>query len=118
MEHTYVLWLSKEHPHSPTWRVYLAFPRGFHDQDRHLVLAAIRPRRIEVIMRNARPGFRMRTGRVQRAARPRPLVNFPPAVAISRLDGRLKGVSCLRLRHELPDLRQHYRRAKRLWSGS
>ncbi len=29
-----------------------------------------------------------------------------------------KGVSCRRLRQEVPDLRQHYWRAQRLWSGS
>ena len=46
------------------------------------------------------------------------LVNFPPAVAISRLDGRLKDGSSLRPRQELPDMRQHYWHAKRLGSGS
>jgi putative transposase len=45
------------------------------------------------------------------------LVNFPPTVAISRLVNSLKGVSSRRLRHEFPDLRQHYWQAKRLWSG-
>jgi putative transposase len=46
------------------------------------------------------------------------LVNFPPTVAISRLVNSLKGVSSRRLRQEFPDLRQHYWRASRLWSGS
>ena len=46
------------------------------------------------------------------------LVNFPPTVAISRLVNSLKGVSSPRLRREFPDLRQHYWRARRLWSGS
>ncbi len=46
------------------------------------------------------------------------LVNFPPTVAISRLVNSLKGVSSRRLRQEFPDLRQHYWRARRLWSGS
>ncbi len=46
------------------------------------------------------------------------LVNFPPTVAISRLVNSLKGVSSRRLRQEFPDLRRHYWRAKRLWSGS
>jgi len=45
-------------------------------------------------------------------------VNFPPTVAISRLVNSLKGVSSRRLRQEFPDLRQHYWRAGRLWSGS
>ena len=46
------------------------------------------------------------------------LVNFPPTVAISRLVNSLKGVSSRRLRQEFPDLRRHYWRANRLWSGS
>ena len=46
------------------------------------------------------------------------LVNFPPAVTISRLIHSLNGVSSHRLRHEFPDLRRHYWRATRLWSGS
>ncbi len=46
------------------------------------------------------------------------LVTFPPTVAISRLVNSLKGVSSRRLRQEFPDLRQHYWRATRLWSGS
>jgi REP-associated tyrosine transposase len=45
-------------------------------------------------------------------------VNFAPTVAISRLVNSLKGVSSRRLRQEFPDLRQHYWRARRLWSGS
>ena len=45
-------------------------------------------------------------------------MNFPPTVAISRLVNSLKGVSSRRLRQEFPDLRQHYWRARRLWSGS
>jgi putative transposase len=39
-------------------------------------------------------------------------------MAISRLVNSLKGVSSRRLRQEFPDLRQHYWRARRLWSGS
>lgn len=46
------------------------------------------------------------------------LVNFPPTIAISRLVNSLKGVSSRRLRQEFPDLRRHYWRSKRLWSGS
>ena len=45
-------------------------------------------------------------------------VNFPPTVAISRLVNSLKGVASRRLRQEFPDLRRHYWRARRLWSGS
>jgi putative transposase len=46
------------------------------------------------------------------------LVNFPPTIAVSRLVNPLKGVSSRRLRQEFPDdLRRHYWRAKRLWSG-
>ena len=45
------------------------------------------------------------------------LVTFPPAVAISWVVNSLKGVSSHRLRQEFPDLRRHYWRAKRLWSG-
>ena len=46
------------------------------------------------------------------------LVNFPPAVASSRLVNSLKDVSSRRLRQEFPGLRRHYWQAKRLWSGS
>jgi putative transposase len=46
------------------------------------------------------------------------LVNFPPTVAVSRLVNSLKGVTSRRLRQEFPDLRAHYWRANRLWSGS
>ncbi len=46
------------------------------------------------------------------------LVNLPPTAAISRLVNSLEGVSSRRLRQEFPDLRRHYWRAKRLWSGS
>jgi REP-associated tyrosine transposase len=47
------------------------------------------------------------------------LMNFPPTIAVSRLVNSLKGVSSRRLRQEFPDdLRRHYWRAKRLWSGS
>ena len=46
------------------------------------------------------------------------LVNYPPTIAVTRLVNSLKGVSSRRLRQEFPDLRRHYWRAKRLWSGS
>ena len=46
------------------------------------------------------------------------LVNFPPKVALPKLVNSLKGVSSRRMRQEFPDLRRHYYRAQRLWSGS
>ncbi len=46
------------------------------------------------------------------------LVNFPPKVALSKLVNSLKGVSSRRMRQEFPDLRRHYYRANKLWSGS
>src|ERR1017187_7028308 len=46
------------------------------------------------------------------------LVNFPPEVALSRLVNSLKGLSSRRLRQEFPELRRHYWKADRLWSGS
>jgi putative transposase len=44
-------------------------------------------------------------------------VNFPPTVTVSRLVNSLKGVSSRLLRQQFPDLRRHYWRAKRPWSG-
>jgi len=46
------------------------------------------------------------------------LVNYPPKVAVSRLVNSLKGVSSRLLRQEFPELRRHYWRARKLWSGS
>lgn len=46
------------------------------------------------------------------------LLNFPPIAATFRLVNSLKGVSSCRMRQEFPDLRQHYWRTNRLWSGS
>jgi putative transposase len=46
------------------------------------------------------------------------VVNFPPKVTLSRLVNSLKGVSSRRMRQEFPELRRHYWRANRLWSGS
>ncbi|WP_205801515.1 IS200/IS605 family transposase, partial [Micromonospora thermarum] len=45
-------------------------------------------------------------------------VNFPPKVAPAKLVNSLKGMSSRRMRQELPDLRRHYYRANKLWSGS
>jgi len=39
-------------------------------------------------------------------------------VALPKLVNSLKGVPSRRLRQKVPDLRRHYRRANRLWSGS
>ena len=41
-----------------------------------------------------------------------------PKVALSGRVKSRKGVSSRRLRQEFPDLRRHYWRANRLWSGS
>lgn len=46
------------------------------------------------------------------------LVNLPPKVAPAKLVNSLKGVSSRRMRQEFPDLRRHYWRANKLWSGS
>jgi putative transposase len=46
------------------------------------------------------------------------LVDFPPKVALAKLVNSLKGVSSRRMRQEFPDLRRHYYRATKLWSGS
>ena len=46
------------------------------------------------------------------------LVSVPPTAAISCLASSLKSVSSRRPRQEFPDLRRHYWRAQRLWSGS
>lgn len=46
------------------------------------------------------------------------LVNFPPAMTISRLVNSLQGVSSRRPRQEFPELAHRHRPAKRLWSGS
>jgi REP-associated tyrosine transposase len=46
------------------------------------------------------------------------LVNFPPKLALAKLVNSLNGVSSRRMRQEFPDLRRHYYRANKLWSGS
>ena len=45
-------------------------------------------------------------------------MNFPPGIAPSRLVNSPKDVPSRRLRQEHPELRQPYRKANRLWSGS
>jgi putative transposase len=46
------------------------------------------------------------------------LVNFPPKMAPAKLVNSLNGVPSRRLRQEFPDLRRHYHRTNKLWSGS
>ncbi|MFF5205640.1 IS200/IS605 family transposase [Streptosporangium sp. NPDC000396] len=48
----------------------------------------------------------------------RPLVDFPPKAALSKLVNSLKGVSSRRMRRELPELARHSYRANKRWSGS
>ena len=75
--------------------------------------------RMEEIMRDVCTDFE--TGLAEfngEASHVRLLVNFPPKVALSRLVNSLKGVSSRRLRQEFPELRRHYWKADRLWSGS
>jgi putative transposase len=86
---------------------------------RHKVFGPAHLERMKEIMRDVRADFG--AGLAEFNGEPEHvhlLVNFPPTVAISRLVNSLKGVSSRRLRQEFPDLRQHYWRARRLWSGS
>jgi putative transposase len=86
---------------------------------RHPVFAAAHLERIEEIMRDVCADFGCELAEFNgQAEYVHLLVNFPPTAAISRLVNSLKGVSSRRLRQEFPDLRRHYWRAKRLWSGS
>ncbi len=86
---------------------------------RHPVFAAQHLDRIEQIMRDVCAGFGTDLAEFNgEEDHVHLLVNFPPTVAISRLVNSLKGVSSRRLRQEFPDLRRHYWRANRLWSGS
>src|ERR1700756_4201643 len=98
-------------PGMPTW--------GFVTKYRHPVSGARHLERMEEITRDVRADFgadlREFNGESNHVHL---LVRFPPAVAISRLVNPLKGVSSRGRRREFPDLRRHYWRAKRLWSGS
>jgi Transposase IS200 like len=49
---------------------------------------------------------------------PPPAGAVPPDGGAVRLVDSLNGISSGRLRQEFPDLARHYRRSKRLWSGS
>jgi putative transposase len=86
---------------------------------RHAVFTAVHLRRMEEIMRVVCADFEVELAEFNgEANHVHLLVNFPPKVALSRLVNSLKGVSSRRLRQEFPDLRRHYWRANRLWSGS
>ncbi len=86
---------------------------------RHRVFTARHLERMEEIMRDVCADFGCELAEFNgEPEHVHLLVNFPPTVAISRLVNSLKGVSSRRLRQEFPDLRRHYWRAKRLWSGS
>jgi putative transposase len=83
------------------------------------VFTSRHPERLEEIMRDMCADFE--TGLAEfngESNHVHLLVNFSPKVAVSRLVNSLKGVSSRRMRQEFPDLARHYRRAKRLWSGS
>jgi putative transposase len=86
---------------------------------RHGVFSGRHLERLEEIMREVCADFE--TGLAEfngESSHVHLLVNFPPKVALSRLVNSLKGVSSRRMRQEFPDLRRHYYRANRLWSGS
>ena len=86
---------------------------------RHPVFTARHLARLEEIMRDVCADFGCQLREFSGAAQHvHLLVHFPPTVALSRLVNSLKGVSSRRLRQEFPDLRAHYWRAQRLWSGS
>ena len=86
---------------------------------RHKVFGAAHLKRMQEIMRDVCADFGAELAEFNgEPEHVHLLVNFPPTMAISRLVNSLKGVSSRRLRQEFPDLRQHYWRARRLWSGS
>lgn len=86
---------------------------------RHAVFAGRHLGRLEQIMRDVCADFECELVEFNgESNHVHLLVNFPPKVALSRLVNSLKGVSSRRMRQEFPDLRRHYWRANRLWSGS
>jgi putative transposase len=91
----------------------------FVTKDRHPVFTTIHLDRMEAIMRAVCEDFGCElvefNGETEHVHL---LVNLPPTVALSRLVNSPKGHSSRRLRQEFPDLARHYRRARRLWSGS
>jgi putative transposase len=86
---------------------------------RHGVFAGRHLERLEEIMREVCADFETDLAEFNgESSHVHLLVNFPPKIALSRLVNSLKGVSSRRMRQEFPDLRRHYYRANRLWSGS
>lgn len=86
---------------------------------RHAVFSGRHLVRLEEIMRDVCADFEVQLEEFNgESNHVHLLVNFPPKVALSRLVNSLKGVSSRRMRQEFPDLRRHYYRAQRLWSGS
>jgi putative transposase len=86
---------------------------------RHPVFADRHLERLEAIMRDVCADFEVQLEEFNgESNHVHLLVSFPPKVALSRLVNSLKGVSSRRMRQEFPDLRSHYYRANRLWSGS
>jgi putative transposase len=86
---------------------------------RHAVFAGQHLARLEEIMRDVCADFAVQLEEFNGESNyVHLLVNFPPKVALSKLVNSLKGVSSRRMRQEFPDLRRHYYRANRLWSGS
>jgi putative transposase len=76
---------------------------------RHKVLGPAHLKRTEEIMRDVCADLRAELAECNgEPGHVHLLVNFPPAVTISRLVNSLNGVSARRLRQEYPDLRQHY----------
>jgi putative transposase len=92
---------------------------AFITRHRHAIFADRHLIRPEEIMRDVRADFE--TGLTEFNGEPnhaRLLVHFPPKAAPSKRVNSLKGVSSRRMRQEFPDLRRHYRRTNRPWSGS
>jgi putative transposase len=86
---------------------------------RHQVFGPAHLERMKEIMRDVCADFRAELAEFNgEPGHVHLLVNSPPTAATSRLVNSLKGVSSRPLRQEFPDLRQHYWRARRLWSGS
>lgn len=81
----------------------------FVTKDRHKVFGSAYLARMQEIMRDVGADFGAELAECNgEPGHVHLLVNFPPAVAISRLVNCLNGVSSRRLRQEYPDLRQHY----------
>ncbi len=91
----------------------------FVTKDRHPVFTAARLTRMEQIRRDGCGDFDCELAEFNGEADHVPLLaTFPPKAAPSRLVNGLNGVSSRRPRQDFPDLRKHYWRANRLWSGS